>query len=225
LSSEYLAKNLGYRAKLAILPDGGDENELVSRQKGFWQIEAEIFGKNAHASQPWAGENPIEIGYQLYARLLSLFPQPEDQFQWQTSIALTKISAGKALNQIPDKATLCFDIRYTDETIKQKLADEINSFLFERGLWKTIAENGIFNVDTKNEQVDKLKKAIEKVLQKKVEFTIECGTSDAIFFAEQGTPSILFRPKGEGMHQAVEWVDKKSLQNFQAIILEYLRSL
>jgi len=225
LSTKWLAEKRGYRAKLAILPDGGDENELVLRQKGFWQVKVNVEGESAHASMPWEGSNPLEKGFGLYEKLLSIFPSPINKDQWKTSIALTKVEGGKTLNQIPDSAEFYFDIRYTDEVVREKISKEIVNFLGKGASVETIAQNGALFVDQKNLLILKLKIAIEKELQKKVSFMNECGTSDAIFFAEHGTPAILFRPRGAGMHQDGEWVDIQSLVYFQSIILNFLRCI
>ncbi|MFA6973826.1 MAG: M20/M25/M40 family metallo-hydrolase [Parcubacteria group bacterium] len=225
LSTKWLAEKKGYRAKLAILPDGGDESELVLKQKGFWQIKVNIKGKSAHASMPWEGNNPLEKGFRLYAKLLSIFPVPTNKGQWKTSIALTKVEGGKTLNQIPDSATFYFDIRYTDESVREKIIGTVNNFLGEGSTVETISQNGALLVDQKNPLILQLKGVIEKELQKKVSFKNECGTSDAIFFAEQGTPAILFRPRGDGMHQDGEWIDIESLGQFQSIVLNFLKSL
>jgi len=225
LSTKWIAEEKGYRAKLAILPDGGDENELVLRQKGFWQVKVTIKGKSCHASMPWEGDNPIEKGFALYKKLQKIFPSPSNKSQWETSVVLTKVESGKSLNQIPDLATFYFDIRYTDELIRDKITTAIAGFLGEKSCVETIAQNGALLVDQKNPLILKLKVAMEKELQKKVSFMNECGTSDAIFFAEQGTPAILFRPHGGGMHQDGEWIDIKSLIQFQAIILDFLRNV
>jgi len=225
LSTKWLAEKKGYRAKLAIFPDGGDESELVLKQKGFWQIKVNIKGKSAHASMPWEGRNPLEKGFQLYTKLLSIFPVPTNKGQWKTSIALTKVGGGKTLNQIPDSAEFYFDIRYTDETVRKKITKAITDFLGGESTVETISQNGALFVDQKNPLILKLGMTIEKELQKKVVFMNECGTSDAIFFAEQGTPAILFRPRGGGMHQDGEWVDIQSLNKFQAIILKFLREI
>lgn len=225
LSTKWLAEKKGYRAKLAILPDGGDENELVLKQKGFWQVKVKVKGKSAHASMPWEGNNPFEKGFILYKKLQKIFPLPSDKSQWKTSIILTKVEGGKMLNQIPDLAEFYFDIRYTDEAVREKISKEIINFLGRGASVETIAQNGALIVDQKNLLILKLKTVIEKELNKKVSFMNECGTSDAIFFAEQGTPAILFRPRGGGMHQDGEWVDIQSLIKFKSIILKFLREM
>jgi len=225
LSTKWLAKEMGYKAKLAILPDGGDENELVLRQKGFWQIKVSVKGKTSHASMPWDGINPLVIGFQLYEKLLPIFPSPTNKSQWETSVVLTKVEGGKTLNQIPDSAVFYFDIRYTDESVRENIIDEITKFLGKKADVETISQNGVLLIDQENSLILKLKSVIEKELDKKVVFMNECETSDAIFFAEQGTPVILFRPRGGGMHQDGEWIDIQSLIRFQSVILNFLKEV
>lgn len=225
LSTKWLLEKKKYQAKLAILPDGGDETKLILKQKGFWQIRIMIKGKSVHASTPWNGSNPFEKGFNLYKKLLSKFPLPTNDGQWKTSISLTKIEGGKAINQIPDLAIFYFDIRYTDEIVKRKIAKELISFLGKEAIIEIISHNGVFVADKNNPFIIKLKKAIQKELRKKVCFISECGTSDAVFFSEQGIPAILFRPQGHGAHRDGEWVDIKSLIHFKSVIFNFLKEI
>jgi len=222
LSTKYLIEKIGYNAKFAILPDGGSETKIITHQKGFLQIKIIISGKSAHASQPWQAKNPIEKGMFLYKKLMAEFPNPKNEDDWKTSINLTKIKAGNAVNQIPDKVELCFDIRYIHEQDKKKIINQIKKILIKKYQIDVIAENGPLITKNNNPNIKKLKTIMEKINKKNVLLTRESGTSDAVFFAENGIPAVLFRPKGGGSHQDKEWADKKSLIQLYEILKNFI---
>lgn len=222
LSTKYLIEKINYRARFAILPDGGkDLSEIIVYQKGFLQLHLKIFGKPAHASRPWEGENPIERAMLFYQKLLKKFPPPKNEKDWKTTVSLTKFNSGKALNQIPKDASLGFDIRYLKE--KTKVLKEIKCLLREKDKLEIIADNPPFMISSNNPYLKKLKSSIEKLTNKKVKLVKECGTSDAVFFAQNKIPAVLFRPKGGGAHQNEEWIEKDSLFLFYQVILNFLK--
>jgi len=48
------------------------------------------------------------------------------------------------------------------------------------------------------------------------------GSSDAVFFIEQGVPVILTRPLGGGEHSPQEWVDAASLKKFYLLLRSFV---
>ncbi len=189
-----------YSARFALLPDGGDENEIITGQKGFLQLKITIRGLSAHASTPHEGVNPIEKTMALYQYLHKKFPQPRDHSDWQTSVVLTKIQSGDCLNQVPDCAEAWFDIRYIKNEHKQRIINEIKKYLGPAGKCTVVAENGAFKIDHNNIYLHKLASSIKKVTGRQAKLTHEAGTSDAVFFTENNIPAALFWPRGGGVH-------------------------
>ncbi|MFH1522525.1 MAG: M20/M25/M40 family metallo-hydrolase [Patescibacteria group bacterium] len=225
LSTKYLIKEKGYKAKFAILPDGGSEKEIVVEQKGFWQIKITIKGKGAHASRPWKAENPISEGLVLYNNLLKKFPLPKNENNWRTTISLTRVMAGKSINQIPTEAEFYFDIRYIKNRDKDKIISHMEKYSRQDLKVDIIAENGLLQVKQNNSYLKILKRVMEKELKKEVELVRECGTSDAVFFTENKIPAVLFTLKGDGAHGEDEWVNKRSLGKYYKVVLNFLSEL
>ena len=44
--------------------------------------------------------------------------------------------------------------------------------------------------------------------------------TDAALFADAGIPAVLYGPRGEGAHAAVEWVDLASVERCRALYVE-----
>jgi succinyl-diaminopimelate desuccinylase len=199
-SSKWLNENGLVSANFAILPDGGnDEAKIVLKQKGFWQIKVTLKGKSAHASKPWEGKNPINKGFDLCCFLNSFYPNPKNENEWKTSVCITRLEAGKSINQIPETAMLYFDIRYVNEEDKEKIEKLITESLNGDVVIEEIAKNGIFITDESNAYVKILKQSIEKVYGVPAVFAVESGTSDAIFYSTNGIPATLFQPRGGGL--------------------------
>ena len=58
-----------YNAKLAVVPDGGKNFELVIEEKGLLQLEITAYGVTAHASEPYKGNNPLLTLMFLYENI------------------------------------------------------------------------------------------------------------------------------------------------------------
>ena len=223
LSVKYLINKIKYKAKFAIIPDGGSDTKIITQQKGFTQIKLTITGKTAHASCPFNGSNPIDLGINVYKKILNKYPMPENENNWRTSICLTKIKAGDAINQIPKKAIFYFDIRYTEKKHVNDIKSIIKNILKHKAKIEIIAENDALIICDNNQYIVKLKKCMKNVLRKRIIIDRSCETSDAIFLSENGIPAILFRPKGGGEHQDNEWISKKSLSKFYDVMMEFLK--
>lgn len=221
LSVRWLLQERGYKAKFAILPDGGNDSSLVIKQKGFHQIKLTVTGRTTHASTPWNGVNPIERGMKFAAALKKRFPNPKDKKDWRTTVAVTKCEAGKNLNQVPGVAMFCFDIRFVDEAHVQEIVELAKKVLKKDYTLECVAENGIFSVNPEDHYIRTLAQAMRKN-GKPIGFETECGTSDAIFFAEAGIPATLFRPEGGGAHEPDEWVSATSLFQTYKNLIEFL---
>lgn len=214
-----------YRSKCALIPDGGDERKIIIGQKGFIQLKVAVMGKSAHAATPSNGENPIEKVFELMARLRGIFPQPHTPDDWRTSITLTQLHSGVSINQVPEIAEACLDIRYTKKEHRTRIIREVKKYIGKSGTYDIVAENQVFELDPDNTYINKLCMAVKKITGKKALLAREAGTSDAIFFVEHNIPVVLFWPQGGGVHQEREWVSKKSLQRFYKITYAFLESL
>lgn len=223
-SLEAFLSKAKYRAKFALLPDGGDENEIIIRQKGFLQIKVTAQGQSAHASTAHDGDNPIEKIFGLCQHLRRVWPQPRQRADWRTSIVLTKIQSGDCLNQVPDGAEAWLDIRYIKDEHRMRIIKEVKGYLGKGHKCEVVAENKAFMIQSNNPYLHKLSAAIKKITGRKAKLAHEAGTSDAVFFTENGIPAALFWPSGGRVHQNREWVSQKSLDRFYKIILTFLDS-
>ncbi len=221
---------LGYKAKFAVLPDGGDENNIIIHEKGFMRLKIEILSQEAHAARPWLTQNPIEQGTFFFNVIRQEFPLPENEEDWKTSVVFTLINSGSwsNMNVIPKSAEIILDIRYLDKKEDQEIIRKLNNILAENQIeykLEVVAQNNPLLVSKSNNYVIKLRREADKIIGKNPNFAKESATSDAVFFTNHGIPAVLYRPQGGDAHTSREWVSQKSLFTFYKIIFNFLKNL
>ena len=210
-----------YKSKLAIVPDGGTNFQLIKEEKGLLQLELSIKTKSAHASQPYNGENAIVKLYEVYEKLIKKYPLPKDKTDYKTSINLSSISGGTATNQVPDTATMKLDIRYISKDTPEHFINIIKKTNSNIKI-KTILEGPVFKTDLNNKDIKKYLDICKKHINQDIEI-IGCeSTSDAVYFSEKKIPTIIMNPIGNYPHCENEHVNKESLLTLYNIYKDFL---
>ncbi|MFW6055099.1 MAG: M20 family metallopeptidase, partial [Thermodesulfobacteriota bacterium] len=102
------------RTDFCLALDVGGPRQIVIKEKGILRLKLVARGKAAHGARPWLGENAIEKLTADIQAIKPFFPvQTQDPEHWHRTMNLGRISGGKAVNQVPDRAEAVFDIRYT----------------------------------------------------------------------------------------------------------------
>lgn len=211
-----------YNSKLAIVPDGGTNFELIKEEKGLLQLELSIKTKSAHASQPFNGENAIVKLYEVYEKLINKYPLPKDNTEYQTSINLSSLNGGLQTNQVPDTATMKLDIRYIAKDNPQDFINIISNINPNIEI-KTILDGPVFKTNLNNKDIKKYLKVCKKILNKDIKI-IGCeSTSDAVYFSEKNIPTIIMNPNGYYPHCENEYINKESLVTLYNIYYEFIQ--
>ncbi|MFA7192091.1 MAG: M20/M25/M40 family metallo-hydrolase [Candidatus Paceibacterota bacterium] len=217
--TEYLIKKEKYRAGLVIAPDGGTElSTIVVNKKGILQLKLKGFGKSAHGSRPFWGENAIDKLIKDYLKLRKIIPELKTR-QWKTTMNLGLIKGGDAVNKVPDYAEMLLDVRYPGIKDKEFILKKINS-LFSNA--EVVMSGEPFIQDPKHPFVQMYKKVSADVLGKKIEFGKMEGSSDARFFSELGIPAIITRIDSPNIHTKDEYVEIKAIEDFYKILLVFI---
>ena len=199
-----------YTANLAVIPDAGKNFQLITDEKGLLQVEIKVYGKGAHASSPFSGENAILKAMNIYEQLLKLYPMPKSEEDFITSINLSKLHGGETNNKVCDCATMFLDIRFTKETSREKLLQDIQNVMGNSEL-KVIDYGPMFTMNPDIKEIQKFRNDSQKILGRKVELSKCLATSDAIYFSEKDIPCILINPKGDFWHHPNEYMEIDSL--------------
>ena len=217
---EYLVKQVGLKAKVILLPDAGEDHNIIQAAKGLFHVNIEAAGKESHGSQPWFGDNAIEKLFQVFLEIKSIFPEkisPKDF--WKNSINLGKFSGGKVVNQVPSKASMSIDIRYIDQQSRQRILTKLKGIpkKFKDIKITEIKEGNMMFLDSRSPYITQVQVAAKKVLNKKLNLVRECGGTDGRHFSAKGMDVLAFAPKMGNIHTQGEWLDLKSAKQYYQI--------
>jgi len=213
----FLAKNIKFRPKCLIVPDGGDNMNFVNKSKGVCQIIIESAGKTAHASRPWIGFNAIEPLIILESKLLKKYGKNNDKPNWNTTMNIGIIEGGKSLNQVCDKAVIKLDFRFPETDSAERIVAEVKALAKTVGGKITVstASIGMPTFTDKDLLVVKtFLSTMKKVYGKKILVKETYGASDARHFAEFNIPILMIKPIGGEIHSENEWISISSCLKF-----------
>lgn len=225
----YLIEDVGYKGKIVIMPDGGENFELNIKEKGVLWIKITAFGKSSHGSRPWLGENAILKLINFYQELQKEFPPLKkiaSVYQDGISMNLGKIQGGKSVNAVPDNAEAYIDFRYSEKTDKNKIIAIIKVFVKKYKFKLEIIEAmDISTTDPKNPYLKNFKNITKKIIGKKMKITKSTGSSGSRFFSMKNIPVIITSPNYGNIHAENEWVEIKSLAKFYDILTAFLKTI
>lgn len=223
---EYLLNTVGYKAKLAFVPNNGKRIDTICvEEKGVLHYKLIATGKEAHGSRPWKGKNAIDILIDFYEQLKRFYPEVKDDEHWKRSLSLGKIKGGKAVNTVPAKAEMWIDIRFTDSDSKEDLMKQIKTLAESYGIkTELIAAGDVVKIKEDNLYLLKLMNIMEDYLKKPVHFMKSTIASDARFFAEYNIPVLSFRPDCKHTHQADESVKISAIEDYAAIVYKFIEN-
>ncbi len=217
--------DLGFKSDIVFIPDGGDDAEVCTDEKGVLHILLKADGRSAHGSRPWMGENAV-------LKLIDIFQILEKDFEkgwgkatkddnWKPTLNLGMLTGGEAANQVPNTAEMKIDIRFPSPITLNMIENIVNKTLKDKkGITLEILSTGSpLHTDIDNPFV----KSWEELFKRNIKFVKESGASDARFFAEKDIPVILTKPKGSEPHVDNEWVDLNSLEEFKNMLKEWIK--
>ncbi len=211
----------GYTCDVCLLPDAGDGyGKLSIGAKGIYELSVRIQGKSHHGSRPWEGDGAAAKAVHFLSQAEKLFDTGDRQ---NSTMTISKLAAGDAMNRGPAYTDIGLDIRYKDSVdfarIKKQLTDLLEQYNGE--VLETLAGDD-YQLDTSNTLVQHFLALYSKQIGHSVEQTIAPGSSDARFFTKCNTPVIMLRPDGGGAHGDNEWVSRESLHQFYNLLKEYV---
>lgn len=210
----------GYRPKIVVVPDGGNNWDMEGAAKGIWHITLEATGQSAHGSRPWEGKNAIDTLMHALNEITLLF---EDQGPENNTMNIGIIQGGKAINQIPAHATASIDIRFASISEQARITPIIRDIVDTHGMAITteVRADPVYN-DPKNPYLSAYKDCVESVLNKKVNWMTSFAGNDGRFFAVHGIPLACGYPTGGNHHGEEEWIDKNGPLQLQKVITRFI---
>jgi len=210
----------GYRSEVCVLPDGGDNWQLETGCNGVWMIRLTAPGKTAHGSRPWEGINAIE---KLATGLIDVKKLFGDARPGNSTITISQIGGGVAINQVPEEAYAHIDMRFADQADYETKSKQVRSIAESLGLrLDTVSQSDVGRTDLNNVYVKRFIEISARVSGQEIGRCHSYGGSDARFFAIYNIPTILMRPNGGGAHSEYEWISQTGLEQYFKVLKAYV---
>ncbi|HXB52203.1 MAG TPA: hydrolase, partial [Rhizomicrobium sp.] len=121
-SAPLLADIAGYAHIGMTYEPAMEDGALAGARKGSGNFHVVVTGRAAHAGRDFAfGRNAVAAAALLAVRLAALNGQRDG-----VTLNVARLEGGGALNAVPDRAVLRFNVRYPDAEAGQWVQDQIN---------------------------------------------------------------------------------------------------
>ena len=226
--AKYLVEEIGYSAKVVLVPDDGEKiNQVVSHSKSIMNVEFFAKGREAHGCTPWEGENAIEKNIITYKNLKKKFPDTDGLKgeQWINTINLGILSGGTASNEVPGESRMVINIRWTDKTSKEDIINIINKSVVSGVNYKISFEAKGIELDKENNFSKLYFDSIKTITGKDVEFLKSGGGTDGRYFSYAGMNVITHQGSGGDCQGENEFVDIDSLYKLVDIQIDFFKKI
>jgi acetylornithine deacetylase len=221
VGTEAVASSL--RADAAIVTEPTDMRIAVAH-RGFVHLEIETIGRAAHGSRPDLGIDAIaKMGHvlvgieELDRRLRS---DPTHRRLGSGSIHASLVDGGQEYSTYPARCVLQAERRTIPGEAVERAQEEIQRILDDvassdpdfSGSVRALASREPFDVDESSDVVTTLRRCATSVLGSEPDVVGVPFWADSALLSDAGIPTVVFGPRGEGLHTEVEWVDVESLE-------------
>ncbi|KAL4893734.1 tryptophan synthase beta subunit-like PLP-dependent enzyme [Aspergillus ambiguus] len=224
----------GWRADAAVVAEP-TMGEIITAHRGFVWVEVDILGVAAHGSAPEQGHDAIlSAGWFLRALEEYQTRLPVDEMLGQASLHCGLIQGGEEPSSYPAKCTVTVEFRtvpiQTEETILADLKALLKSVVVQKPDFR-YAEPRItmsrptHKLAADHPLVQAAAAAASAVLGYRPAVVSVPFWCDASLLGEAGIPSIVYGPKGEGLHSKEEFVEVESLKEQTGIFEQMIREM
>lgn len=226
--AKQLANELGVTAKVALVPDDGEDILAVNNEtKHILHLKLSAVGKEAHGARPWAGVNAIDLLLGTYANLRKQFPAydktPEDI--WVNTMNLGMIAGGTATNEVAGEASMAIDIRFVQPLTRSEVIASIEHALLPGVSYEVAMEGYPTNLKKDDPYLVAYVSAIEQVTGGKVRYRRSGGGTDGRYFSEKGIPVIVHQGNGAFCQTDDEHVEVETLATLVAIQKRFIENM
>lgn len=218
----YLLSHQGYRTKVAIAPDGGDNWRLEEFAKGVQWVKLEAQGIAGHASKPWQGKNAIHMLLATLSDIQQLLPP--DSKREDTLLSVGTIEGGLAPNQLAPYATAILDIRHGTMDDYQHIYPKIRKVCRKHDVKATllVSDPPCIN-DPLNPFIEKFRRLITDAIGEEPGSWYGYAASDGRYFSQLNIPCVIVHPPAGGWHSKEEWISIDGLEQFNRILYQYVQ--
>jgi acetylornithine deacetylase/succinyl-diaminopimelate desuccinylase family protein len=213
----------GWKADAAIVPEPSG-HDIVVAHKGFVWLEVEILGVAAHGSRPGDGVDSITksgkflVQLEEFAKVLNLRTAHPQLGHGIIHAGLIK--GGEEPSSIPAKTVITIERRTLPRESAESVTKELTEILEKiacqdpdfRFDVRVTFERTPFEIPQGDGFVDFCTRKITEALGEKPIIRAESAWTDCALLSDAGIPTILFGPKGDGLHGKYEWASVSSIR-------------
>jgi len=204
-------------------------NEISIGARGWLRIKITTLGKSAHTgSRTNKGINAIHsMGKVINAiTSLDLGQKTEPFFEFGSSLNVSQINGGVAINIVPDKCEVNLDIRLLPSQIKEQVLNKIKSKLDELKIQyelEILQYEQAYLTDSNNLFVKILQNIANEILGNEIPLVASGQGSVGNVISKLGIPIInAFGVESDNVHASNEWIN---IDTIPKIFEVYKRSL
>lgn len=217
------------RVGAAIVTEPSDLQVHVAH-RGFSVIRVELEGKASHTSQPEAGVNALTHLGRLLERVetaaSALREGAPHELLGHGSLQPVLVEGGTELFTTPASAVLTLERRTVPGESAASAEAEVRSLLDElaaadptfRAASSTVVAREPLAGDDNDALARQVAGSVEAVTGSRPELLGAPYWTDAALVAAEGIPTVLFGPRGGGIHQPVEWVEVESVDTVRRVL-------
>ncbi|MDH4176528.1 MAG: M20/M25/M40 family metallo-hydrolase [Thermoleophilia bacterium] len=195
------------------------EERLVLAHKGFVGFEIDIAGRAAHGSRPDLGIDAIARAGPVLTRIGELGERlqagPAHPLLGTGSVHASLISGGQEYSSYPASCRIVAERRTVPGETRDVVSAEIDELLGDvQGSWRPTLAREPLETGAGTE--------IATLVARHAGEPAVAGApywADSALLHDAGIPTVLYGPRGEGLHAEVEWVDVESLERCLGVYL------
>jgi len=189
-------------------------NEISIGARGWLRIKITTLGKSAHTgSRTNKGINAIHSMGKVINTITSLeFEQKKEPFfEFGSSLNVSQINGGVAINIVPDKCEINLDIRLLPSQTKKEILNKIKNKLNELKIpheLEILQHKQAYLTDTKNSFVKILQNTANEILGNEIPLVASGQGSVGNVISKLGIPIInAFGVESNNVHAPNEWIN------------------
>jgi acetylornithine deacetylase len=210
--------------------------KVCTAHKGFAWLEVRTLGVAAHGSRPREGVDAIRAMGQVLQELdlleKRLERSPAHPLLGPGSLHASFIEGGREWSSYPDQCLLKYERRTLPHESPTRLEEELNDILGRlqghdprfKAEVRLVFWRAPFLAEREQPEIARFYRAAKSHLPDDVDWGAASFWTDAALLSEAGIPSLVFGPRGAGLHSVEEYVLAADVGNCAEIIYRFVMS-
>lgn len=211
--------------------------KVCTAHKGFAWLEVTVHGKAAHGSRPNEGVDAIRhmgmVLEQLDHLNNRLSSTPLHPLLGSGSLHGSLIEGGREWSSYPDRCVLKYERRTVppenDETVQNELTGILNKLTMARSDFRAeshlIFSRAPFQQGRQHPMVTQFHRQAVHHFSEFADWGTVSFWTDAALISEAGIPSVVFGPRGAGLHSLEEYVIASDVVACAKLLYEFILAL